>query len=388
MNVKSIGNTLFHHQMETRRLCLFTWLFTFPILESTFAAYLDTPLSLLRIISLLMLGICELADFPKYHLDDWIIAGMLIPFAISAVISRETSLFQGLLVAFFVRRDDIKVVAETAFLSISVSVGLVLLAFLFGLSSAVDMPIFDSRGVRETLGFVWPSRFPNYVLGLTWLYLFSIWDGQAKHIVIILAIINIAAFVITETRNTAVFALLTYILLFTTRLWCPLLSRRWITRCLGLSFVLCCVGIFMLSFVFSPSVPWMERLDSLMSHRLLYSHTAMEQGAITLFGSTQFTQGVVEHSITGYFDSSYLRLIYHYGIIPSLIFLACLSINLFDCIRRSPAQTLVLFCVALHAVMEGQLLLMYYSPFLLLMLSTCQKRLRLYLSCKDNAREK
>ena len=133
-----------------------------------------------------------------------------------------------------------------------------------------------------------------------------------------------------------------------------------------------------LSAIYDPSKGWMASLNSIMSGRLYYSHRALEEFGISLFGQKVSFGAVSNYSlITGEWieryeelilDSSYVRIPINCGAVffaVNLLAISCANLKLAE---AGQYRLLALIAIAaVYGVMENNASLLFYNSLLFLM---------------------
>lgn len=342
------------------------WIASHMLQESMFGDISALPLKVIRLASLLLILGIELSRLSRYRVEDLMVLGLMTPFLVSGIVADNTVLFQGMVFCYCARRDiDISGALRIAALVIATALGCIVLLCHMGL---VDNTIVG-RGVdelaRSSMGFSWPSRAPNYLLTVISLVILvdhgtSTTFRLAKAVGML--VVATVFFQITDSRTPFILSLVTlagYVIIQQIQI----VPRRGLSA-LALVFIALFVVVYLASRCYSPDNGILTIVNKLTSGRLLYSNIGMNVNPITLFGSAEVNTGD-NPLISGYFDSGYLRLLYVWGMIPTVVYIGGLTLLLHRTIQQGAYPlVLVLILLSLHAVMEGQLVLVNYSPFL------------------------
>lgn len=343
----------------------FVWFFTFPIQESMFEGEFASLVTPLRLLSLAVIVVCEATRARTYRPRSWVQVALLALLAVSALRADNTILLQGAILVFCSRNYDARHLLSTAASALLLSTIVVVSTSACGLIESGDWMASDGRGLRRSFGFVYPSRLPNYYLSFVLILMLT---RRRLHGIALMILGTVACFLLitTGSRNPFLFtivSLLLYPLIGSNRMAMHIKKHR---LAISLLPVACVVGLFALTIAYDPSKPWMEFFDRLLSGRLHLSQTAINNNAITLFGSPAFGQIAFANAKTGYFDSSIFRLIYFFGLIPAIIFVCTLVKMFLRCASNGESRLLFVAVIALfHGLVEGQLILLQYSPFLI-----------------------
>lgn len=356
------------------------WIAGFVVQESLYYDSLQSIVLIGRACALLLGALIEFSYIKRYQLKDSVLAAFVLCFAVSGVLADNTVLFQGMFLCFCARRYKISDLISVALLvTITISV-IVVLSALAGILDMGEMA--TRRGERSSLGFLWPSRLPNIILMGLWSYL-VMRPGKAKTqttvAVLVAGIVGLIVYTQTKARSPLAFLVLTVLLwlAFSDK---KIHNNKSLTLIATLIPVVCFATIYAISSIYNSEVDWMVDLDRLMTNRLAFSHAAILNNQISLFGSSQMIGVQIANEATGYFDSAYLRLLYWFGAIPTILFVTGLCISIYASIKKQRIMSLIVFLLAsLHGMFEGQLILAYYFPALLFMITSIDEVLAEHL---------
>lgn len=327
-----------------------------------------------------LLLIIEVNRFRSNTREDVILTVLLLPFTISGVLSHNTVLFQGLLFCFCARKDiNIDKCLHFVLFVMLISLLTVIVLSQIGLvnNSLLTAANGGAIRMRSSLGFAWPSRAPNYFLTIVQLLLLMTRNVKPQIRVILsllLCFIDILLFVVTDSRAPCLLAIVAILGLVCVRT-SPRAPSLYLAGGISASFLLCMGCLIALTVLYRPESNILVQLNALLSGRFHYSNIGMQNNPLTLFGSSQVNVG--NPLVEGYFDSGYLRALYQWGIVPTLVFVSGISVTLFQAMRRADfSLAFVLVLLAVHSTVEGQLVLLYYSPFLIYMGPSSSKLLQ------------
>lgn len=345
------------------------WIISHMLQESVFADSSVGVVRLFRLASLALLFALEIRRLSSYRSADWTMVALLVPFAVSGVISHNTVLFQGLLFCFCARREiDVKAALRVQLIVVAGTLAIIAALSLFGVLGQGSLATPDGGNVRlrSSLGFAWPSRPANYYLTVVLLVVLTI-DGlkyRSKVVIgLVLAVAALAVFEFTDSRAPfliTIVVILGYVAPVGLS-WDRVRSNAVLVSSI---FVVCTTALLLVTVFYDSSNDLMIHLDALLSGRLRYSHAGMQNYPLTLLGSSGINIG--DPVVDGYFDSGYLRMLYYWGIIPSILFLGCITLTLY--VAASDGNFVLCFLMvllALHSTVEGRLVLLSYSPFLI-----------------------
>lgn len=341
------------------------WLVCCVLKESSGAMCVPALLNIGQIASILIMLINEAGSRYRYRLSDVIMIAIIGLFGISAVLSRHFTLEMALIVVFLARHQNIKRLTLIAAVTLVAAVMFVLSLSVIGLTPDGSLEAISSRQARYSFGFEWPSRLPNYFLAVGLYYVTCKEDQTSNYSVLLFIVLSFCVFLLSDSRNPFLCSLLLGAGVQFSRLATRHNSVRWCFMCLVPIFIVGAFLMIVLSWIYDPTVPFLYGVNRLFSNRLLFSHAAFLTEFPSLLGSSTFTSGADPVGV-GYLDSSYLRLLFYYGIIPTVVFLALLSHLLWLKVKQhSYFVALCLIVIALHSILEGQLIALQFTPCLL-----------------------
>lgn len=319
-------------------------------------------------LSLAAIFFSELLAFNRYDTVDIVHISSIALVLISSMVCDDKVLFYTLFIAYLGRNVPFKEIARVT-LAVMICL-LVVIALLAWLGTIPENAIgLGTARERTSLGFAWPSRAPNIFLTIAMLYVFLRSTKLNLLDLGMLLMIGVFLYLLTDSRNPLM--CLIVLALSCIYLRCRSQKRRLSQGVLGAllasSFVVLAVISLLLVVFYDPSEPFFRAANSLMSNRLLYSSNALESTPPLLFGSPIFAgvDGETDPLGVGYLDSGYLRLLMIFGVVPFAITMALLT-GLMWRAEKENDWILVscLLCVAIHAFMEGQISVLYYTPFI------------------------
>lgn len=341
------------------------WVFLRILQESTLM--FDVPSQEMKfayIACLVVVLVKELLSKERYGARDLLFASFAFLLAVSAIRCGDKNLLYAVIFIYSARRIPLKRVLKfTLFIIAATFFVIQILVFL----ELITEGMVGEGTVRErsSLGFSWPSRAPNLILtmSLLWVCLRGEHVTWLELLVVVLA--GVAAYTMTDSRNPLACTLL--LVVFTAILSKIRIGWRalWIA---SLFVLLGCLAFSLLSAIcYSPDSSFFSWLNGVMSNRLLYSHNAFMYSDPSLFGN-QLYQAIAfdaDPLTIGYLDSSYLRLLFTYGIVALMIVvLAYMLLLRKACLGNNYILVGCLWVVLVHGVMEGQMISLIYTPFL------------------------
>lgn len=345
-------------------LGLAIWLSTYLISEGFFND--DTPQSIivLRLFSLYLMLLNEISSKTKYFRHDYLGILVIVVAAISSYVSGRTNLLFAVMVIFFGRTIDFKLLAKTCLI---VTGFWLLLIVVCSLSGIIDQNFVNAGGrMRSSLGFTWPSRPQNYFLTICMLIVY-LYSSRIKllHIALLVGIAT-WMFSITDSRSPYYFTILLFSMVLFRRFEIVHFCRIGWRGIIVPLFVWSATLTFLASILYDASNPVMQSANTLFSNRLAYSHNAFSGYPITLFGSEVFGSQN-DAWFSSYVDSAYMNLLFTYG----LLVLIAITVGLtrlmeWAFLEKNDSLIICLIIAALHGIPEAQLIMVQYTPFLLL----------------------
>ena len=318
---------------------------------------------ILTFSSLALLVIFELTKLDVNRLVSWLPFTALLLLVPSAIQGQDTVLFQGILFAVCARHCRFEIAAKVFLVVIlTVTIGAIVLSLVGVIPNNM---VYVTGRTRMSLGFVWPSRAPNLLLTATCLYVYLKRDRLSVTSIILFGIAAYGLYALTESRNPFVFTMVLLVLAFAIQKLNLLNSPSAVAKVIPLIFVFCAVVSVGLCWAYDSSISWMRELNILTTRRFFLSHLAFESSPISLWGTDFFLDA--DSETEGFLDSSYLQLWFYYGLVAFVAVVTFWTVLLKRALNNGNRYLVViLICIALHSVLEGQLLVLEYTPFMLL----------------------
>ena len=239
----------------------------------------------------------------------------------------------------------------------------------------------DNTRLRHGLGFTWTTT--GAILFFYLLMSIIAMHKSRMNIIFIIAMLAINYWLYKMTDSKMSFYLSTLMLLF--YLAQSINPRRWKILSIfkplyiALPFIMEIIAVIMFS-SYKPTPLW-NKLDKLLSGRLVLGHDAIEEYGFTLFG--QYIEWI-GYSIErpnkqtavgyNYVESSYLQLTLNYGIIFMLIVLTIYSVAIYKAIKADHYNLVIIYVIIMvFSMTEPRLMDFAYNPFSLLAFSKMSK---------------
>ena len=215
---------------------------------------------------------------------------------------------------------------------------------------------------RYNLGFYDHIGPHTYFLSIVIMYFLYIKELKRIHLIVIL-LLNIFLFVLTDSKNH--FLCVNILIAIYFIVICKNNDKiyRLIYIFTLFSPILYCVLITTMVFLYKIKVPFFEILNKILTGRLYLSAKGFEKWGITLFGQvTDMGNKIIEYQ---YVDSSYLNILFNFGIISLIIvilFYIMFTLLTYRCNMK--VFTIIIFIVLLNGVIDDNLCFMSYRPFI------------------------
>lgn len=224
---------------------------------------------------------------------------------------------------------------------------------------------------RHALGFNFTTTGSNY-----WLYFVLLYICYRKRKItwmecILLEAITCYFFAMTDTKNAFAITTLVIIFAYLLKIW-----KEYYGRYLFVFFIknITCIGTILfivLMFLFDKIDFVSKTIDEILSNRLTLSCAAMEDYGVRLFGQPiEWVGGTnifdTEWRVYNYVDSSYMQILFSYGIIVLMILLIGYHFLGREIVMAKDWYFgLVIVLGAIHSTFDPQFLWMQYNIFIL-----------------------
>lgn len=351
-------------------IVLMIWSLLFSIRNNTilFENFSNTIFNSIRFSILLFLLIKEITTFKK--IDKNFLNGLIFVLigVISAYFSKNTYMIDTALFIFSAR--------DVSFSKIIKSYRNIFCLFLFSIvimslnGYIEDKIFFQDNRIRHSLGFRYASFAPQYMFFLTMAIVISIKKLNIG-IVLFLSVINAWFYFMTNTRFpfylSILFIISSYIFLGINK------NMYFLKKILTFSFLIFGVLIFLFSFFYNSSNPFMYHLNSLLSSRLALGYNALRNFGIpmlgqrvVMLGASYFESGLNSiFDVYNYIDSGFIQSLIINGLLFTSL-LIYLTISVLNKFIYSKKILIVFIFIAAHAMFDPQFFYLWFSPFILL----------------------
>lgn len=310
----------------------------------------------------------------------------LVLVAASAQLSQYW-LAQVLAIAYCARSFDTRYLIKIWCISVSASILFIIASCLVGV---IPDYITDTRGLfgRHSLGFNYSTFLSHYYLAIVLCigylkrFRFSVLQLSS------LLLVDVLVFLITNSRNSCllvVIVLAISVIIQIGREGSPG-SSRFSLFCLKYSVPICFVISVLLLLVIDPQGALGLRLDGVLSGRIRLTHEAFKMYPVTMLGNdihwstyhllSNGTMAIGYVDKDGVFtamrymfvDCSYLKDLLSYGWFPfALMMVLSTAVSMYAVRNGDRALAFLVAIIAVHAIIDPQFLLLYYSPHLILL---------------------
>lgn len=219
--------------------------------------------------------------------------------------------------------------------------------------------------IRYALGYTYSTFSSNYFFHVTIFYLY-LRKNMIKYVEIIsLFLINLYLYTWTDTKavfyySTAAIIVCLFLKVFKIKAYSTLLNKY------SMLFSAIIAGVLSWSYRYRLSL--LDQLDSVLTGRLRLASDAFDNFDITLFGQRIrwiFEQNMFSESTYNYVDSSYLNILFRFGVIILVFILVGYYIIGEKTLSRNTYYTMMIVFLSLHSMFDPQLIEIMYNPAIL-----------------------
>ena len=363
MSIKSLKQYIFSNDM----MYIITGIYMLTLLLGNVVYYFSSPIFEITVKSIKI--VCYVA-FLFFIIKDWkngesITIGMLVFAAISAFVcffSKNKDLIFLFIFCFAIRKLEFKKIIFNTFKIYLICFSVVVILSL--LNIVPDLIFLRGNYERHSLGFYYSTIAIGVYLSIILMY-FYIRRSNAKILeLLLLEIINVFLYKYTDGRLS--FILISVILFM------MLISKvSFIKKCLKsrkMQNILKYIGYFLpllmfllvvvITVLYSRGTSLGLYINKLLSSRLLYTKNAFQEYGITVFGEPISWNGWggfgyvnidnMSNFKYNFVDISYARIMFDYGIIPTILILSIYTIALVKNLKEKEYwmfTALILVCV-------------------------------------------
>ncbi|ROU10136.1 hypothetical protein EB837_22785 [Kluyvera ascorbata] len=327
--------------------------------------YIDNSKIVLYISSFILLGLFYKVN--KYTFLDLFIC---VVFLISYYYSRIT--IAVFIFFLFVKYANFSLVVKTFLFAVSAGIIFVFVTHAFDLYHYSNFEMYRADGTyRMPLGYKYPTYFPNISL---FLYLGWVFLRKNKITFLEITIIGIANYVVYVLTDTRAIYYLVNLLIFCV-VFLKYFRVNYNTAVIGWIFKFSTIYLFLILAVISiwlnikydSNIPWMNKLNQVLSGRLYYGHKGYIDYGISLLGQQiDYVSVLDQYDGNNLFviDSGYLKVLLDYGI----ILFALITFGFIQVGRRIVSQNetyfgLVMIIALIDISINPHMIQLDFNPF-------------------------
>lgn len=262
-------------------------------------------------------------------------------------------------------------VLKTYYISAMFGIALVIAAWFIGILPS------QTSGGRAYLGFYFATFGPNLFLHTVLAYIASRRTKIKLKSWILIEIINIWFFKMTDTLAVFIIinvSIVLYYLFNVEKIKQVLFNEKVLRRILGVfPFISAAVTIVaQYCYITNYSEPMFVAINTALSNRPYFGKIAIETYGVSLFGQPiTWLTGTDGTKVSGmdyfYVDSSYIQVLVRYGIIMLVVLcLAMMAVQCYSVLNRNMYMCLGCSLFLVHCITDPQLLSFRYNPFIII----------------------
>lgn len=213
--------------------------------------------------------------------------------------------------------------------------------------------------VRQGLGFMWPAFGPHYFYSIVFTYI-VLKDKLKVLDYVILMIINVLLFILTDTK--AVFAFTILILIIDILIKRSDIIYRVFSYFTIVSFIAFTTVLYLCSKFYNEANIFLSKFNKILTGRLALTNIALEKWGIKLFGQTL---GVENHNHG--IDSSLISMMIENGLVVFIICVCFMSYFAYISYKtKNKSLVLALFAIALRSTFDLGFMAFQFSPIVIM----------------------
>ena len=225
----------------------------------------------------------------------------------------------------------------------------------------------DTGIERYTLGYNYTTFSSNYFFHLTIFYLY-IKGNLIKYLELgVLALLNIYLYNFTNTKSAVIYSILAIILVILTKKFNFSKGVSYINK---FSMFVGGFAAGLLTYLYKYDSAIISEINVILSGRLYYGYKGIEDYGITLFGQkiAWINEVILDSELHyNYIDSSYLNILFNYGIIVLLFVMLGYYVLGKRNISNDIYYSILILIITLHSMFDPQLIEIMYNPSILLL---------------------
>lgn len=332
---------------------------------------------LFKISRYICYGLCALKILvQRYRKKQFFLYIFLTLVLLAAAIKSDNTSFL-MMIFFFIAVQ--KVNAKKVLICFSITKA-ILLVGIVGTSQLgiIQNVLMDAERNRYALGFDWVTVAPIACMFLIF-SVFNINKGKSSILTyIVVLLVSLWLFQKTKTRLSFIISLFYLIVLFVVEYlgkskW-RIISKIGFANCM-LPLLICVLSLLFYS-MYQPNDALWQKIDQLLSNRMIYCKNALENYKITLFGQKiEWTgHGLYESQINeiseDFVDCAYLRYLLLYGICGLGVIISAYTIGIYNAVKMGNFKLVfTLLCILIFCITEYWIADIAMNPFILICLS-------------------
>lgn len=350
-------------------ICVWVLILVYLMLSETKAfEFLSNYNGIVTFLSVIICTFVEVLKGYKYSKEETLFVLLVALLFLQSVFLTNISIPAEIFFYLFIlRKTDKKQLTRTTVYTILTVI--VAAAILSSLKIIPDVSAtINGRKLRTSLGFLYPSRPQTYLMVVIFLWINAEYQRK-KHIkgLILIVILSVFCFITTDAKYPFIIGIMASIFSVVSVLSPYHVKKRELSvYCFAL---FAPIVPFILSVIYRSNIPWLVKLDNLLTGRLYYSLIAIRNRSLHFFNYLPSVSQSQETSrIYGYLDSGYLNVLYNFGIYLYIIFVLIMLIAACNTIKKKDYQMMITIVFTIvYSLWYGQVitLLQYSVPIIL-----------------------
>lgn len=346
---------------------LAVWFFLSVLDMSLFSGMLHMNISACVCLALLFLGELIASRETKFYMAPTLISVLFLLIAFNA---HDLRIVYSIAFIIAARNYNLETIMKVSLAAIACGVCFVFASMLIGIIPNYITP--DGRG-RMYLGFryaLFPSQF---VFAMTCIVVYLKRNDLSLFLAAILFLSNLFIYLLTDSRLSFGLSTILIILALTLQsMRTNTINTGTLSYLFALIYIVGALTSITLVIQYSANPEVMSSINKLLGNRLSLGSSAISTYGIPAFGQhIEFIgngldeTGNVTPGAYNYVDLSYIKLLVEFGPLPTIAFVALMTIACFYARKNNePFLLLVLVIIGLHCIIDDLSLNLFYNPFL------------------------
>ena len=294
----------------------------------------------------------------------------IIILIVGVIVSRDNGnasfVFYSMFLIISASNLDIEKIIKQTLLCQIFSMGLVIGSSLIGIipNEMVRTSAGGFVRYRYGLGYTYATFAPNFFLSIVIEIFFLKYKKKRKWKIweiTVLMLVNTILYDYTGTRTTFILVILMLLFALGSKIFRN--EKIYLKKLFSNIYIIMAVFSILTSALYSSSVSWMNNLNNLLSQRLRFAQQGLITWGVSFFGKS--VSWDVDAASYNYVDSSYINILICYGILVFLIVIIGFTITTYNASKYNDIGLLfVLVIWAIRAVIDPQLFLIWFNPFM------------------------